>query len=594
MRKGHGMGTADILLRGLPRWPLIAVTAALAAIVFGKALWPVVAEAIDPQQAAVTGVVFDDRNGNGTRDADERGVRGVTVSDGVAFTETDGDGRYSLDVDTARRTTDLVFITKPAGWSVPKDEFSTPRFYRVLGQLPDGQGAQADFALLRDPRGRDDDFTFANVADPHRNGNMAAQMQSINASSKRLAFIQVSGDLTDNATDAEFGQYKAGTAASQLPVWPAVGNHEYRPGATYAERIDNYRRHVGPEWYSFDHGNRHFLVIENNGAAPFDEQFAWLERDLAEHARGRRVVVLMHQPMNVPFGSPSQYDALEDLLERYETELVLVGHEHSNDVDDEAFVRGAKHIQTNSSSYTIDHSPRGFRWVEMRGDEFTNPFRMYGVERSLVITSPTPGGEALDDVQVSAYHTSDAVREVRYRIDGRGSWRELRQSGDFTWYGDLDADRGAHSIEVRATGASGASWSESTAFRVVRDEPEPEAGADWTQFHGDAAHSGIAADVLERDLRLAWSHRTDGVMLTGSPAIVDGVVYAGTRDENGEGDSAVRAVDLESGRRRWEFRTESSVHGSPAVAGGMVYVPTLRGTLYAVDARSGRSARSRR
>ena len=37
-----------------------------------------------------------------------------------------------------------------------------------------------------------------------------------------------------------------------------------------------------------------------------------------ERKEGKRVVVLMHQPMNVPFGSPSQYDAYEDLLERWE------------------------------------------------------------------------------------------------------------------------------------------------------------------------------------------------------------------------------------------------------------------------------------
>jgi hypothetical protein len=212
------MGTADSLLGGRlgggrGRWALIAVTAALAVAVFGKALQPVIAEAVDPQQAQVTGVVFDDRNRNGARDPDEPGVRGVTVTDGLASTATDRDGEYALDVDVARRTTDLVYITKPAGWEVPKDEFSTPRFYRDLGRLPDGQATRADFALLRNEGGKRDDFTFANVADPHRNGNMASQMQAINASSKKLAFIQVSSDLTDNATDAEFGQYKAGTAA---------------------------------------------------------------------------------------------------------------------------------------------------------------------------------------------------------------------------------------------------------------------------------------------------------------------------------------------------------------------------------------------
>ena len=60
----------------------------------------------------------------------------------------------------------------------------------------------------------------------------------------------MAGDLTNNATDAEFLDYRASTATSRLPVWPAVGNHEFTGGPDYRTRIDNYRRHVGPEWYS--------------------------------------------------------------------------------------------------------------------------------------------------------------------------------------------------------------------------------------------------------------------------------------------------------------------------------------------------------
>jgi outer membrane protein assembly factor BamB len=465
--------------------------------------------------------------------------------------------------------------------------------------VEDAAEPQADFALEPDPKGRDDDFTFANVADPHINPNLAEQLTQINATSQSLAFVQVSGDLTNNATDAEFQQYRNGTAASKLPVWPAVGNHEYFNGgpSTYQARIDNYRRYVGPEWYSFDHGNRHFLILENNGAAPFEEQLEWVRQDLERNAPGKRVVVLMHQPMNVPFGSPSQYDAYSELLEQYETELILVGHEHSNDVDRE-FVRGAKHIQTNSSSYTIDHSPRGFRYVHMSGRTFDNPFRMYGVERSLTITNPAPGGEvsrwALDEVQVNAYHTSDQVEDVRYRFDGRGPWREMRPSGDFTWFAELWPGavhrRGSHTLEVEAVADGGARWRRSETFRVT-DGPSPrvEPGADWTQYHGDARHSGRAGDLLEPSkLGLAWIRRTPGTILTGSPVVARGVAYVGTRDENGLEDSAVHAVDLKTGRRLWQYHTDSSVQGTPAVADGVVYAPSLRGTLYALDARSGR------
>lgn len=586
----------------------LSVTAALlGALVLVDPLTPDVSSAADPTTATVTGVVFSDDNRNGSQDAEEEGIENVTVSDGATLTQTDGSGRYSITTDVARRVTDLVFVSQPAGYTVGKDAYSTARFYRDLGQLADGATETADFALVPDPKSRANSFTFANIADPHANpGNplrsaaaWKEQVAEINSTSQNLGFVQVSGDLTDRATDAEFENYRAGTSASRVPVWPAVGNHEYFYGgaATYQARIDNYRRYVGPEWYSFDYGNRHFVVLENNGQAPFDEQFNWLRQDLAANARGKKVVVLTHQPMNVPFGSPSQYDQYGDLLEQYQTELVLVGHEHSNDPDnDAAWVEGAKHVQTNSSSYTIDHSPRGFRYIQMQGEDFANPFRQYGIDQSLTINLPEPGSAvpaaALDEVQVSAYDTSEEVRRARYRIDG-GEWRLLEPSGKFTWFAELTGARpgpGEHTVEVEATDASGATWTESSGFTVTDGAPvAPQAGADWAQHHGDERHSGVSPDVVDpTDLALSWSHRTPGSFLTGSPAVADGVVYAATRDEDGEGRATIRAVDFRTGETLWEYETKISVHGSIAVADGVVYAQDLRSNLYALDSAGGR------
>lgn len=589
------------------RTALTGTAGLLGSLVLVDPLIPIVSAAVDPSTATVTGVVYADENGNGSQDANEEGIERVSVSDGATIVQTDETGRYTITTDVTRRITDMVFVSQPAGYTVGKDEYSTPRFYRNLGELADGAEERADFALVPDPRSHSNSFTFANIADPHANpGNplrsaaaWKAQMAEISSTAQDLGFVQVSGDLTDRATDAEFESYRTGTAASPVPVWPAVGNHEYFYGGepTYPARIDNYRRHVGPEWYSFDYGNRHFVVLENNGQAPFDEQFNWLRQDLSANARGRRVVVLTHQPMNVPFGSPSQYDQYGDLLEQYDTELVLVGHEHSNDPDnDPDWVEGAKHVQTSSSSYTIDHSPRGFRYVQMRGEDFANPFRQYGVEKSLTINLPSPGAEVsaatLDEIQVSAYDTSDEVRSARYRIDG-GDWRTLRQSGAFTWFAELTEDRpgpGEHTVDVEATDASGAVWARSATFTVTNEPPVvPEAGTDWAQHHGDQRHSGVSPDVVDpADLALAWSHRTGGSFLTGSPVVADGVIYAATRDEDGEGRSTVRAVSFRTGETLWEHRTKISVHGSIAVADGVVYAQDLRSSLYALDADSGR------
>ncbi|MEV0283023.1 PQQ-binding-like beta-propeller repeat protein [Kribbella sp. NPDC050820] len=574
---------------------LYGVTAGLTALVIGFPLSGVIADAVDGPSATISGTVFEDRDNDDRIDQGEPVLPGVSVSDGQQIVVTDAQGRYTLDTDVERRTVDLVFVTQPAGYSVGTDANMTAKFYRDLGQLATGDTREVNFALRKDKKSEDGGFTFGNVADPHVNAQLAEQITEINSTRQHLAFIQVSGDLTNNATDAEFEFYKAGTAHSEVPVWPAVGNHEYSAGSTYKDRINNYRKHVGPEWYSFDYSDRHFLVLENNGAAPFAEQLEWAKADLAQNVKtGKHLVVLAHQPMNVPFGSPSVYDEYGKLLEQYGAELMLVGHEHSNDVEPRSdFAGTAKHVQTVSSSYTIDNSPRGFRFVNMDNKAFDNPFRLYGAEKDLTIVSPAPGTsvplDSFPGIQVNAYDTSDAPKTVRYRLDN-GSWLPLHSTGDFTWYGVLPgtARIGTHTVTVEAADKTGATWTRTSTFTLTNEKAiKPVAGADWAQHHGDAGHSGVSPDAIAAGQRLAWSYRTKGTFLTGSPMIVGGVVYAGTRDENGDGNSAVHAVSLATGKKLWSYDVPSSVHGSVAVADGLVYVPTLRGTLFAVDAKTG-------
>jgi eukaryotic-like serine/threonine-protein kinase len=68
-----------------------------------------------------------------------------------------------------------------------------------------------------------------------------------------------------------------------------------------------------------------------------------------------------------------------------------------------------------------------------------------------------------------------------------------------------------------------------------------------------------------------------------SPAIVDGVVYVGCRDAH------LYAIDAASGQERWRFSTGASwVVGSPAMAGGRVYFATSDSSLvHALDAKTG-------
>ncbi|MCA0757614.1 PQQ-binding-like beta-propeller repeat protein [Paenibacillus sp. N4] len=575
------------------RYFVLALMAGLALLVVIK---PVLAHDND---AVITGVVFADRDADGIQDANEPGIAGVGVSDGQVLDKTDDSGSYSLKIDTQRRTGDIVFVTVPSGYGVPANKDRTPQFYKQLGDVKPGEQRNQDFALLKTPESSNPNFTFANLADVHvekgTTNNLerfSGQLSQVNALTEQPAFIAVSGDLTNRATDAEFQDYTAAASTSGIPVYPAVGNHDVAAGTSYGVRLERYRSYLGPEWYSFDYGNRHFVTLENNLGFGEKDQLEWLRQDLELNAGDKEVVVIVHKPLNTP-QTPNGAKAYIDLLGHYNTVLVLMGHTHVNDVAIDT-IPGAAHITTNSSSYTIDQTPNGFRHVSFKGGEAQTPFKMYNVDQSLTIVHPANGskiGQDKAEVLVNAYDTSREVREVEYRIDG-GAWKKLKPSSDFSWTDEADFKNeaaGNHRIEVKVTDTAGKSWSRTNAFEVVGKSSLPviHGGSDWPMFHGNAQHTGQAADLIEPGLRLAWSYRTPGSILTSSPAIVDGRVFIGTRDENGAEHQGVHAVDLETGNKLWYFKSDAQIQSSPAVAKGIVYASSIRGTLYALDERSG-------
>ncbi|PZE20522.1 PQQ-binding-like beta-propeller repeat protein [Paenibacillus xerothermodurans] len=572
--------------------------AAMCAMALAAVYKPVMA---GTPEATVSGTVFVDTDRNGVQDKGEIGLPGISVSDGAAIVRTDDQGKYILPVDTDRRATDVVFVTVPSGFAVATNEYKIPKFYQNLGALQPGETRSAEFGLQPAPASVHPNFIFVGIADVHvqagttnNRERFTDQLAQLNALTGGPAFIAISGDITNNSTDAEYKDFIASTATSQLPVYPAVGNHDFTGGANYAARIDRYRTYLGPEWYSFDYGQKHFIVLENNLGMREADQMEWLKADLERNGKNKEIVVITHRPFNNPqTPHPSEAKQYIDLLGQYNTRLLLMGHTHVNDVATDT-IETAKHVVTNSSSYTIDQTPNGFRVISFKGNKSTNPYKYYGVEQSLTIVNPAPHSTVPQgdvQVQVNAYNTSSNVKEAKYRVDG-GSWKSLTGSGAMTWSDTWKAGKESldeHTIEVRVTDDSGKTWSESSTFTLVKasEAARPQQGKSWPMFHGNAQHTGEALDKLPPDLKLAWSHLTEGTILTSSPAIVRDTVFIGTRDENDTKENTVLALDLVTGREKWKFAADAQVQASPAVVDGIVYASTIRGTLYALDADTG-------
>ncbi len=571
-------------------------TAALAALVTMLAL---AAPAAAQERAVVSGTVYADADGDGQRDPGERPLEGVRVSDGAVGTTTGRDGGYSLTIDPARRVTDLVSVTPPSGYQAPPDRWMTPRFWADLGQLTAGEERTAEFALRPLARGaapRPHEFLLmsdmqvgahALTEDAPRFASQVGQLNDV----PDAEFLIISGDLVHNATQAEFDAYGEGAARSVRPIYPAAGNHELTRAGSFAERIDAYRRNLGPEWYSFDHGGRHYVMLESYLGFAQADQLSWLREDL-EAARGKKIVASVHYPADTP-ESRAEGAPFFELLERHGTQLVLAGHTHVNDVSHDA-IDGATQVVTNSTGHnTNDQTPPGFRRVSLGRERVTIPFRPFDYDKRVTALHPAPGAEigpGHTEIAVNAFDSAREARAVSFRVDD-GAWRPLRRRGWATWtapWQPSGAGHGKHRLELRVTDETDAVWQQSSSFTVGEPVPAPRPGVPWAMFKVDARHAGVAADAPGDDLRLAWAQPTGGRIVTSSPALVDGSVYIGVRDDDGERHNGLLALAHSDGRRRWWFPTSSMVQSSPAVADGIVYAASIKGTLHAVDAGTGR------
>jgi outer membrane protein assembly factor BamB len=111
---------------------------------------------------------------------------------------------------------------------------------------------------------------------------------------------------------------------------------------------------------------------------------------------------------------------------------------------------------------------------------------------------------------------------------------------------------------------------------------QPALAADAPMFRGNLAHTGVYAGAGPATLGgVKWKFQTGGSVVS-SPAVSGDSAYVGSSD------GFVYAVALADGAQRWKFATGARVTSSPAVSGGIVFASSYDGNVYALDAASGR------
>lgn len=102
---------------------------------------------------------------------------------------------------------------------------------------------------------------------------------------------------------------------------------------------------------------------------------------------------------------------------------------------------------------------------------------------------------------------------------------------------------------------------------------------DWTMFGGNSMHSATGYGG-PTNLNLNWVYHTNGP-ITSSAAVVQGLVYFGSWDQN------IYCLNATSGAKIWNFTTGYFVRSSPAVVDGYVYTGADDGYVYCLNANTG-------
>lgn len=250
--------------------------------------------------------VFADRNGNGTRDAGERVVPGVVVSNQRDVVTTDASGVARLE----RGPTGIVFVSLPNGYR------SVGPFWRA----PAAADTQLTFALQA--AATPSTFTFVHASDTHiapPNVDRTRRLRQL-VDSLHPDFTIVTGDLIyDSMSQQEprarsfFELFDTETRGFAKPLWTVPGNHDHFGIIPSRSHVPDthplydrgmYRAYRGPDYYSFTYGGVHFVALNTlmrDDSAYFGRvdslQLAWLRRDLATLAPSVPVVTFNHIPM---------------------------------------------------------------------------------------------------------------------------------------------------------------------------------------------------------------------------------------------------------------------------------------------------------
>ena len=354
------------------------------------------------------------------KDTNGNPISGVAVSDGFQVVATNDKGYYSMDVTRDCR---YIYISLPAEYEVPINEFGQPCFY-----IPYPSGTNLyNFTLKPLAGGKEKKFALFTFADPQVSKATSLSRLNTEAIPEIFAHSQelkaqgilsygiTLGDIISNGDSTNSGAFRDdmrdafAVSNSGMPVFQVMGNHDntyfnssqplFTDERSSTFELKAQREHedmFGPVNYSFNRGDVHIIGMRdivyryNTTSASYatgflPEQVEWLKQDLALVPKSKMVVLCVHiQLFN---GTSNHTQEVLSLLDQYKEAHVLSGHIHRQQLYDHTTQSGSSHKvyehNTNavcgswwSANISGDGTPNGYNVFVGEGNTFSDWYYM--------------------------------------------------------------------------------------------------------------------------------------------------------------------------------------------------------------------------
>jgi 3',5'-cyclic AMP phosphodiesterase CpdA len=130
---------------------------------------------------------------------------------------------------------------------------------------------------------------IAQISDVHIGGPRAGAgerfsqaVDAVNAMTRQPDVVLVTGDVTENGTDAQWDEFTRRAAALRAPLEVLRGNHDQSIASCSGHR-------------AADVGHIRLVLLDSSTEVFSDEDAAWLDRELAAHT-GRATAIAIHHP----------------------------------------------------------------------------------------------------------------------------------------------------------------------------------------------------------------------------------------------------------------------------------------------------------